>query len=89
MVQVRERSKRCIASRSETGSQLTVGVKSMSDEKKREAAEALFRDERGSGTDGQDALSREAERRASLINNMHRLRALRLATSKQELGSSA
>jgi hypothetical protein len=56
----------------------------MLDEKKREAADAAFRAERSRGTDGQDALSREDARRASLINNMQRLRALRLANSKQE-----
>lgn len=56
----------------------------MLDEKKREAAEAVFRDERSRGTSGQDALSREEARRASLINNMQRLRALRLANSKHE-----
>jgi hypothetical protein len=61
----------------------------MLDEKKREAAESVFRDDSVDRSGGLDALSQEAERRASIIKNMHRLRALRLATSRHEHGASA
>ncbi len=60
----------------------------MLDEKKREVAESAFRDERGRVPEVQDALSKEAARRAALIDNMHRLRALRLANPRQEHGSA-
>jgi hypothetical protein len=61
----------------------------MLDEKKREAAESVFRDDSGGRPGGLDALSQEAARRASIIKNMYRLRALRLANSRQEHGASA
>lgn len=60
----------------------------MVDEKRREAAESMFRDASNRGTESQDALTQEAARRAALLNNMQRLRALRLANSCKQPGSS-
>jgi hypothetical protein len=60
----------------------------MLDEKKREAAESIFRDDPSRGTDVRNALSQEAARRAALLDNMYRLRALRLANLRQHSNSS-
>jgi hypothetical protein len=51
----------------------------MTDDNQRALAETVFEREQRREREISDALKMEAERQAAALNNMHRLRALRLA----------